>query len=162
MKKILIFLTILAFAVSFFLLKLTLPVNDRFENNNKVLLPSPEPVVLAALDPRQTIENFFSLIGAGKIEEALSYLHPSIVSDEETRIRWDEQFSALREISLLGLAKLNTEEEIYRAQLNLKEINEGSSMVIPNFGWNKGENVRWITLEKENDSWKISQIATGP
>ena len=33
---------------------------------------------------------------------------------------------------------------------------------MPNYGWDNGENYRWVTLEKVNNKWMIGGIATGP
>jgi hypothetical protein len=33
---------------------------------------------------------------------------------------------------------------------------------MPYYGWGNGEFVRWITLEKVDNVWKIAGIATGP
>ncbi len=33
---------------------------------------------------------------------------------------------------------------------------------IPYYGYETGENIRFITLVKENKLWKIDEIATGP
>jgi hypothetical protein len=33
---------------------------------------------------------------------------------------------------------------------------------IPYFGWENGQNIRWVTLVKEGKMWRIEGLATGP
>jgi hypothetical protein len=44
------------------------------------------------------------------------------------------------------------------------KIKPGSeNAAIPNFGWENGENIRWVSLKKNSDGmWKILGIGTGP
>jgi hypothetical protein len=39
---------------------------------------------------------------------------------------------------------------------------ESVNVIIPYYGWNNSENIRWVTLIQENNLWKINGIATGP
>jgi len=163
MKKIILILTIFSFAAGLFILKSVLPSNDRVNEVVSVPLPSKTEEALIKLSQNETIEKFFSLINSEKIEEALQLLHSKIIPDNEVKSNWFKQFSILKSITVNSITKLNSDEEIYRVQLTIGEIFPSAiEAAIPNYGWNTGENVRWITLEKEDDLWKISQIATGP
>lgn len=163
MKKIILVLTLFSFAAGLLILKSVLPSNSNLNNVASLPLPSKAEEILGNLNQNETIETFFNLINNGKIESALTLLHSRIIPDNEVRNNWFKQFSILKSITVKNVTKLNTDEEIYQVQLTIGEISPSATeAAIPNYGWNKGENVRWLTLEKENDLWKISQIATSP
>lgn len=163
MKKIIFILTLFSFAAGFFILKSVLPTGDQIKETSSVPLPSKTDETLINLNQNETIGKFFSLINDGNIEEILPFLHSKIIPDNEAKNNWLKQFSVLKSITVNSITKLNADEEIYRVQLTIDDLAPNATdAAIPNYGWNKGENVRWISLEKENDLWKISQIATGP
>lgn len=163
MKKTILVLTLVSFAAGFFILKSVLPTGDRVNEAVSVPLPSKTEEPLNNLNQNETIEKFFRIINDGEIDDIFQFLHSKIIPDNEAKNNWLKQFSVLKLIAVDNITKLNPEEEIYRAQLTVGEISpEASGAAIPNYGWNKGENVRWLTLEKENNVWKISLIATGP
>lgn len=163
MKKTILILTLVSLAAGLFIFKSVLPSNNNINDVANVPLPSKKEDVSVILNQNETIENFFSLINSAKIDEALTLLHSRIIPNNEVKNNWLKQFSALKLITVDNITKLNTDEEIYRVQLTIGDISSDAlKAAIPNYGWNKGENVRWLTLEKENDVWKISQIATGP
>ena len=162
MKKIVFILALFSLVSGLIILKSVLPASDRVSDIASVPLPSIPQEMSDSLNQNETIETFFSLVNSGKIEEATQILHSRIIPDNEVKNNWIKQFSIFKSIAVSSITKLNSDEEIYRVQLNVGDVVEDSSATIPNFGWNKGENVRWITLEKENNIWKISQIATGP
>lgn len=162
MKKIILILTAFSFIAGLLILKSVLPANNNF---NETISPTPSKTEEFSnnLNQTETIESFFSLINNGKIEEALQLLHSKIIPDNEVRDNWVKQFSILKSIIINSITQLNSDEEIYRVQLNIGEISpDATGAAIPNYGWNVGENVRWLMMEKEDDLWKISQIAIGP
>lgn len=162
MKKTILILTVFSFVAGLIILKSVLPANNNF-NDAASPTPSKTEELSPNLNQTETIETFFNLISSNNFDELFSLLHSKIIPDNEAKNNWLKQFSALKSITVDNIAKLNPEAEIYRVQLTVGEISsEASGAAIPNYGWNKGENVRWLTLEKENDVWKISQIATGP
>lgn len=162
MKRIILILIIVSFVAGLLLLKSITPINNNNDSLSSSLSQKTEENFVS-LNQNETIEGFFNLIDNGNIGDALAYLHSRIIPDNETRNNWIKQFSLLKSITINSITKLNADEEIYRVQLTIGEIfPNATEAAIPNYGWNKGENVRWISLEKENDLWKISQIATGP
>lgn len=163
MKKIILILTAFSFIAGLLILKSVLPSNNNINDVVSVPVPSKTEDGLTNLNQTETIENFMSLINNGKIDEALQLLHSKIIPDNEVKNNWAKQFSILKSITVKSITKLNSDEEIYRVQLTIDDLSPNATeAAIPNYGWNKGENVRWLSLEKENDLWKISQIATGP
>ena len=51
----------------------------------------------------------------------------------------------------------------YKATLQVEMKPEAASAVpMPNYGWDDGQNIRWIQLQKIDGNWLINGIATGP
>lgn len=76
------------------------------------------------------------------------------------------QFANIFSFKLLKLEKSNEDEwtstkHIYKVLLDVKMDPRSADAPIPYYGWQDGENTRWIVLEKVNGQWKIAEIATG-
>jgi len=93
---------------------------------------------------------------------------PGLVGDESTKQNWGVQFNSLKNMVVKKIEPSLKEEwtdqkEAFKVNVNLEVAKEAASVPIPYYGWENGDNLRWITLEKnENNLWKISAIATGP
>ena len=78
------------------------------------------------------------------------------------------QFNIFNSISVKSVEPSNvgdeTEgQETYKVVLDAKIKPGSENAAIPNYGWEKGENIRWVSLKKNsNGMWKILGIGTGP
>lgn len=60
-------------------------------------------------------------------------------------------------------ADWTTDLHAYKADLEVKMKPEAASvMPMPNYGWDDGANIRWISLEKIDNHWTVQGFATGP
>jgi len=50
----------------------------------------------------------------------------------------------------------------HKVTLNVRVSSQVANAPIPNYGWENGSNLRWVEIVKEDEVWKINQIATGP
>jgi hypothetical protein len=123
----------------------------------QVPLPSGEDVV----------RTFFNLIGEKRIPEAMGMMDSSMAPDEKAKQIWEANFKSLSSVSVNSIEPWEQEgcpcnRQTYKVTLNITVSPEGASAPIPYYGWNNGSNTRWVTIAKENNLWKMAEIATGP
>lgn len=116
------------------------------------------------------IRSFIALINEGKADEAAKMMkikdQSPLQANSELQA-WAVQFAAINSIGLLRIEKASEGEStgnkhIYKVVLDVIMDPASGSAPIPYYGWQNGENTRWIVLEKEDNIWKIAAIATGP
>ncbi|MDH5202745.1 MAG: hypothetical protein OEW69_05755 [Nitrospirota bacterium] len=111
---------------------------------------------------------FFNLINEKRIPEAIGMMDSSMVPDDTTKQQWGIQFNSLSSVSVTKIEPFHKKEwthtkKVYKVVLKVKVKPEAAQAPIPNYGWENGENIRWIHIQKNKKGlWKISQIATGP
>jgi len=109
------------------------------------------------------INNFFSLINTGEASKAVSMM--KIKNDSEKQA-WAVQFNAFNYVQVLKIEKANENEwndnrHIYKITLDVIMKPESGSAPIPYYGYQNGQNIRFITLEKDGNLWKIAEIGGG-
>jgi len=124
------------------------------ETSGRIPLPSDEDI----------IRNFVNLIEEGQADKAALMMKTNNDAELQT---WAVHFAAINSFKLLKIEKANEEswaenKHIYKVVLDVWMDPSSANAPIPYYGWQNGENTRWITLEKVGDVWKISEIATGP
>lgn len=117
-----------------------------------------------SLPQEDVIRNFTQLISDGKPDSAAKMMK---VSDESELQAWAVQFAAMNSFKIINLEKHREEEwttnrHYYKVIFDVLMKPESRDAPIPYYGWENGENTRWLTLEKIGNVWKISEIATGP
>ena len=127
------------------------------DKTNGVSLPLAENV----------LRSFIQLIGEKRAADAINYLSPNLVGDENTKQAWGVQFNAINSIKILSLNPPNSQNLkdnriTFKVTLDVKMDPSSADTPIPYYGWGDGENIRWITVEKTNNIWRIASIATGP
>lgn len=147
----------------------TLPEQELNEIKNQPQEIQEEKQVSVPLPTEEDIIRvFFELINEKRIPEAIDMMMPSLVGDESAKQSWGVQFNSLENIVVKKVEPSLKEEwtarrETFKVTVNLEVAKEAASAPIPYYGWENGDNLRWVTLEKnEKNLWKISAIATGP
>lgn len=107
------------------------------------------------------VRNFFNLINEGKISDVVNMLSSNAAPDDSSKQMWGVQFNAFKKIEVKKIESAG--ENTYKVTLNV-DMKPGTENVqpMPYYGWGNGEFVRWVSLEKVNNSWKITGIATSP
>ena len=144
-------------------IQLAIQVVERIQTGENVAVSGLTPTSQASVPLPQgedIVRNFFTLIGEGKIEDAVGMLTPNIVSNDSQKQAWGVQFNAFKKILVKKVEP--AVENTYKVTLDVEMKPESASAPIPFYGYDKGENIRWVTLEKINNVWKITGIATGP
>jgi len=134
------------------------PDNQKVTENAEVPLPQGEDIV----------RSFFNLIGEGKIPEAVAMMDDSAVPNDSTKQAWGVQFNIISSIAVKSIEPSNIgnatqDQKTYKVVLDVKIKPSSEKAVIPNYGWEDGENIRWVSMKKDGSGiWKILEIGTGP
>jgi len=113
------------------------------------------------------IKNFYALINEGQSDAAVSMMTQENINNESTKNAWVTQFKAFKSVKIKNIEKSMEENwtptnHTYKVTLEVSMSPDSANAVIPYFGYEKNPNIRWITIEREIDLWKINEIATGP
>lgn len=106
------------------------------------------------------IYNLVNLIEEGRSDDAAKMMK---VKDDSELQAWAVQFSNINSFKLLKIEKVKENQwtdkkHIYKVTLDVWMNPDSASAPIPYYGWENGENIRWVTLEKLGNIWKISEI----
>ncbi len=113
------------------------------------------------------VRSFFNLITEHKVTDAVAMLTQTQTQNDSQKQAWAVMFNAFESVSVKNIEASMPEEwannsHTYMVTLDVKMKPESANAVIPYFGYDNGENVRFVTLEKVGSSWKVNGIATGP
>jgi hypothetical protein len=113
------------------------------------------------------IRTFFSLINEKRIPEAIGMMTAGMVGDESGKQAWGVHFNNIDSIVLKKIEPTLKEEwtqseQEYRVLLDVRMNPKSADASIPYYGWDNGENIRWVMIQKEGNLWKISSLPTGP
>lgn len=119
--------------------------------------------------PQETdiINTFFNLIEERRPSDAVGMMASSITGDDSQKQAWAVQFNAIKSMTVLKVEPSMPEEwtnseHSYKTTLEVTIDPDTGDEPIPYFGWENGQNIRWVTIVKENNLWKIEGLATGP
>ncbi len=138
-------------------------VNQNVEQKNvedetpTVPLPQEEDIIRA----------FFNLINEGRAADAISMMTQAAIGTDSSKQAWGVQFNSFKSVSVNKIEPSMQEEwtateHTYKVTLDVQMKPEAASASIPNYGWDNGQNIRFLPLEKVDNLWKIVGIATGP
>jgi hypothetical protein len=113
------------------------------------------------------VRNFFVLIDEKKPSDAVSMMADSITKDDSLKQAWAVQFNAIKSLKVTKIepsleAEWSSERHKYKLTLNVLMNSDSANAPIPYYGWKNGTNIRWVTIVKEDDLWKIQGLATSP
>ncbi|MCL5433336.1 MAG: hypothetical protein M1524_04470 [Patescibacteria group bacterium] len=162
--KIVILSIVFFLIASFFVSRIFLKPNKTTNtvSTSPTIQVSPTPQNLEG--GKITLKKFTEYINSEKTIDAVSLLSEKAVKDEKSKDQWQTNFNSISKISLAKVEDFEkpvwTENfEQYKVMLDI-ELKPGLS---ESYGWIEGENIRWVTLEKDNkETWRITEIATGP
>jgi hypothetical protein len=116
--------------------------------------------------PQETdiVRTFFNLIGEKRASDAVGMMN---VSDDSQKQAWAVQFNTITSIKVLNIAPSMQSDwtdtrHSYKVTMDVKMDPASANAPIPYYGWDNGQNIRWINLVKVGNLWKIEGIATGP
>ena len=108
------------------------------------------------------IRYFFELIDQGKTNEAVDLFDSSVAPDSSTKQQWKSAFDGFESAEVISKEPFNEQSwtdnyQVYKVTLNIQIKPERLQELI---NWN-GQSIRWISIIKSGDTWKIGIIATG-
>ena len=125
--------------------------------DNKVPLPQETDI----------INVFFQLIDEGKASQAVMMMSKIITNNDSEKQAFGVQFNAITSVKVMSIEESMKESwtetrHQYQVKLDMTLDPKSANQPIPYYGFEKGENIRFIGLVKEGDQWKIEGLATGP
>lgn len=113
------------------------------------------------------VESYLKALSEKRISDAIAMMTEKAVPDDATKQAWGVQFNAFKKLVVRSIEPSMEEEwtdrsESYRIVIDVEMTPESANGPIPYYGYDNRTNTRWITLEKENNIWKVAGISTGP
>lgn len=113
------------------------------------------------------IHSFLTLIATKRPSDAVMMMTSSITNDDSQKQAWAVQFNAINSLNVIKVEPSSSEEwteikHTYKLTLDVSMNPNSANEPIPYFGWENGQNIRWVTLVKEGKMWRIEGLATGP
>jgi hypothetical protein len=111
------------------------------------------------------VRSFFGAIDEGRPSDAAKMMN---TTDDSTLQAWAVQFNAFKSVKVKSIESSMPEEwtsdtHTYKVILDVVMKPEAANVQpIPNYGFDNGENYRWVSLKKIGNLWKIQGLSTGP
>jgi len=147
------------------LITLAAAMADKIQGQSKIKIES-NPVDLVAAEEealgvsqKPIVSQFFNFLAEKKIQDALVLMD----ANEDTKQGWSVNFNTLETLKVNKTEEAFKEDwtptrQIFKIELDVKVTPAGEQM-----GWEKGQNWRWITLEKNASGvWMIHELANNP
>lgn len=132
----------------------------------KSIPPTPTESKTVVPLPQETdiIHSFFNLIEEKRSSEAVGMMN---VNNDSQKQAWAVQFNAITSIKVSNVEPSMPEEwsdtkHTYKVTMDVKMNPNSANQPIPYYGWENGNNTKWITIEKAGNLWKVNGIASGP
>ncbi len=152
---------------------------DNNENKNLTSTTNINPSQIVSVSPSASsssvplpkdediIKTFFNLINEKNITNAIDMMTPEMIGNEPNKQAWGVHFNNINQIVAKTIEPSIEEEwtqskKSYKVLLDVTMNPNSANAPIPYYGWNNGENLRWVVIEKINNNWKISSLNTGP
>ena len=102
--------------------------------------------------------NFFDLLAQQKFQEAVNLMD----ANEQTKQMWLTNFQTLKSVFVEKIEEVYKDEwtpnrQVFKVILEVDVTSQGEQ-----YGWNKGENFRWISLQNNNNIWQVHELANNP
>ena len=100
--------------------------------------------------------NFLSQLSTGHLDTAIRYL------PEAERATWYSNLASIQALAIIDVkiynpAQWTETQQQYQVTVNVTPSGDGYT-----YGWENGENLRYLTLRKIDDQWLITDLAPQP
>lgn len=122
---------------------------------------------VSLLGDEEFITNFFKLIEDGKANEAVLLMSSQNTSDDSIKQAWGVQFNYMSSVKVISVNPQNQSDwtddwRQYKVLLDVVMNPNSANAPIPYYGYENGQNIRYLALVKEDGAWRVDTIATGP
>jgi len=133
--------------------------NTSETSNDSAIVPEPQEIDI--------VQNFFQLIKEKDISAAVSSMSSKNTTDDSVKQAWGVQFNDWNSVNITSIeASMPTDwsesRHTYKVMMDVIIDSSAANLPIPYYGYENGQNIRFISIVKENGLWKIDEIATGP
>lgn len=143
------------------------------ENQGLVSAPTVEPTKKTENNtvplPQETdiINNFLNFIDEGKASDAVMMMSSSTINDDSIKQAYGVQYAAMTSVKVKKIEESSRGDwtdsrHQYMITLDVVMDPSSASGPIPYYGYEQGENIRFLNLVKEGNQWKVEGLATGP
>ncbi len=109
------------------------------------------------------LRKFFSFISGGDPVWAVRQLEYSLSPDEATAQMWLVNFQSLKSLQIVSIEQVNLEQWTETWEAYKVVVNISTSEPVEKYGWENGENTRWVTLVPQGGGdWKVSAFGSSP
>jgi hypothetical protein len=128
-------------------------------SDDSAIVPEPQE--------QDIIRNFFQLIEEKDVSAAVLSMSSKNTSDDSVKQAWGVQFNDWNSVNITNIeASMPTEwsesRHTYKVTMDVVIDSSAANAPIPYYGYENGQNIRFIPIVKENGLWKVDGIATGP
>jgi hypothetical protein len=165
MKKIilttLVVLTVIFCVIVYLATYREKPCSSCLKSKDVTTIPVPMP------QTEDIIQNFFNLIGEKRASDAVMMMTSKIVNDDSTKQSYGVMFAAMKSVIVRKIEESSKSDwtdtwQQYMITFDIVMDPDSANQPIPFYGFENGENIRFVNLVKENNVWKIEGLATGP
>jgi len=134
-----------------------------------IIEPTKKPETNIVPLPQETeiINNFLNFIDEGKASDAVMMMSSSTINDDSTKQAYGVQYAAMTSVKVKKIeesSKSDWTDSWHQYMVTLDVVMDPGSAngPIPYYGYEQGENIRFLNLVKEDNRWKVEGLATGP
>lgn len=115
----------------------------------------------------EILRQFFFLIQQHQTTKAIEMMSEATIQDEKGKRAWEKQLNAIESVKVISidtslLGEWTNTQHTYRVTLEMQIYPSSINGTIPYYGYENGTNIRFISLVKSGEYWKIEGISTGP
>jgi hypothetical protein len=121
-----------------------------------------ETLIITPPSAESIITTFFMLLDEGRIAEAISMMDESMVPDDTTKQEYGVTLNSFEIVEIKSIEPYDKENWSEDSQTYKVSVMIVMKPHAQSGNWDVGENIRWVSLVKRGDIWKISSLATGP
>jgi hypothetical protein len=164
MKKIIIPIVIIVFLI---VIGVIFYISQNREKPCSNCLKSNNSKQVTNIQEEEIVRNFFALIDEKRSNDAVFMMSEKINKDDSNKQAWAVNLNAINSIKVIKIEPSMKENwtdsnHTYKLTLDVSMNQNSAKAPIPYYGWDNGQNIRWVSIIKENNLWKIKELATGP
>ena len=114
------------------------------------------------------INMFFQTLQEKNTATSLAMMAFTSETSEAEIKEWEKYLTSFKKAEVKNIEPANKStwtdtKHFFKVTANVEMEPEAANAKIPNYGWQNGDNIKWIELAKGADGlWRVSEIATGP
>lgn len=115
-------------------------------------------------DQRHMVIKFLTLINEGKTQDAVDMMDESMRPNQNMKDMWIQSLSSIQGHEFIQGGFTNEDEDSWTddTQRFKVKINIPETCECEGFGWDHGQNTRWIKVVKGESGWMIHEVSTSP